>query len=179
MRKWGYFLLYKHATPILDIYIIIFTLIVSTSSQEIYQYGKNTYKYSINKTYKNRTSKKFVSKLEKKWPKRVNHVLEENALYRIVSAKIEESKYSFVTLISVNPVLDEDRTIETYFAEHQTNDFMEHYKSENIDIIQCPELLCGLVFSYTGEALSNSGHYFSCFKFIHPDANVGLAEGEL
>ena len=102
-----------------------------------------------------------------------------------MSAKIEESRYSeesrssFVTLISVKAVLDEDRTIETYFALRQTNDFMEHYKSENIDIIQCPELLCGLVFSYTGEALSNSGHYFSCFKFIHPDENAGLAEADL
>ena len=118
--------------------------------------------------------KKFDSKLERKWPKHVKEVLEENTLYRIVSAKIEESKYSFVTLISVNPVLDEDRTIETYFASLQTNEFMECYKAENIDIIQRPELLCGLVFSYTGEALSNSGHYFSCFKFIQPDANDGV-----
>ena len=148
---------------------------MSTSSKKSINMVRTPTNTASTKHTKIELQKKFVSKLEKKWPKRVNHVLEENTLYRIVSAKIEESKYSFVTLISVNPVLDEDRTIETYFASHQTNDFMEHYKNENIDIIQCPELLCGLVFSYTGEALSNSGHYFSCFKFIQPDANDGVA----
>ena len=36
-------------------------------------------------------------------------------MYRIAHAKIELSKYSFKTLISVKPANDETRTYKTYF----------------------------------------------------------------
>ena len=100
-------------------------------------------------------------------------------LYRIVSAKIVKYKYAYVTLVSVKSVLDESRTLETYFTALQTKKFMDYFKSENIDIQQSSELLQDLVFCYTGETRSCNGHHYSCFKFMQPDENVGLAECEL
>ena len=125
--------------------------------------------------------KKIVSKIEKSWswPAHVKEVLVKDVLYKIVSAKIELSRYSYVTLVSVKPVNDEGKTLETYFSSLQTKRFMECFNSENVDFQDSPELLCDLVFSYTGEVKSKRGHYYSCFKFIQPDENVGVAEGEL
>jgi hypothetical protein len=95
-------------------------------------------------------------KMKKRWPGHVKDVLEKNVLYRIVSAKIVKYKYAYVTLVSVKPVLDEDKTIETFFSSLQTKEFMDYFDSENIDFQQCPELLRDLVFCYTGEVKTGS-----------------------
>jgi hypothetical protein len=74
-------------------------------NQEIWQYGKNTHKYVINENYKKKSSKKILLlKMKKRWHGHVKEVLEKNVLYKVVSAKIKKTKYSFVTLISVKPV---------------------------------------------------------------------------
>ena len=118
-------------------------------------------------------------KLKKRSHGHVKEVLVKNTLYKIVSAKIEVSRYSFKTLVSVKPVLGEGRTIETFFSSLQTKRFMEYFNSENIDFQECPELLCDLVFCYTGEVKAQTGNFYSGFKFEQSDEDDGLAEREL
>jgi hypothetical protein len=94
-------------------------------------------------------------------------------LYRIVSAKIVKSRYSYVTLVSVTPVNTAGRTLETYFTALQTKKFMDYFDSENIDFQQRSELLHDLVFRYTGEMKSKRDNNYSCFEFMQPDENGG------
>ena len=120
--------------------------------------------------------KKLVSKIDNswEWPGHVKVVLVKDVLYKIVAARIEKYKYSYVTLVVVKPVLVEGGAIETFFTSLQTKEFMECFNSENVDYQFSPaQLLCDLVFSYTGEVKSKKGYYYSCFKFIQPDENDG------
>ena len=91
----------------------------------------------------------------------VKEVLEKNICYKIVSAKIKKTKYSFVTLISVKPVFGEGGTLKTYFLSLHTKELIDSYNYEYINIKQCPELLCDLVFAYTGEVESPTGNFYS------------------
>ena len=122
--------------------------------------------------------KKLVSKIDNswEWPGHVKVVLVKDVLYKIVAARIEKYKYSYVTMVSVIAVNAEAKakTIETYFSSMQTRRFMECFNTENVDYQFSPaQLLCDLVFSYTGEMKSKKGYYYSCFKFIQPDENDG------
>ena len=117
--------------------------------------------------------------MKKRWPGHVKDVLAKNVLYRIVSAKIVKSRYSYVTLVSVTPVNTAGRTLHTYFSSMQTKDFMDYFDSKNIDFQQCTEVLRDLVFCYTGELKSHTGNFFSGFKFMEPDENVGVTKCEL
>ena len=150
---------------------------MSTTKKSTASMVKNTQNMTSLKTIK----KNLVSKIQKSWswPGHVKDVLEKKRFYRIVSATIVKSRYSYVTLVSVKSVLGEGKTLETYFTALQTKRFRDYFNSENIDIQQSSELLQDLVFCYTGETRSCNGHHYSCFKFMQPDENVGLVECEL
>ena len=106
-------------------------------------------------------------KLKKRSRGHIKEVLEKNILYRITHAKIELSRYSFKTLIFVKPLNDEGRTLKTYFSSQQTKNLIDAYNYEIIDIKQCPALLYGMAFIYTGETESPSSNFYSDFKLVY------------
>ena len=117
-----------------------------------------------------RTRKKILFlKLKKKTHGHIKEVLEKNIFYTITHAKIETARYSFKTLIFVKPVNDEGITLKTYFLPLQTETLIDVYGYEIINIKQCPSLLYGIVFNYTGEKEhpSGSGNFYSDFNVVH------------
>ena len=128
-------------------------------------------------------------KLKKRSHGHIKEVLEKNILYRITHAKIEPARYSFKTLIFVKPLNDssncipvttndEGGTLKTYFSPLQTENLIDVYGYEIINIKQCPSLLYGIVFSYTGELEhpSGSGNFYSDFNVVYgmDNHNCGL-----
>ena len=154
---------------------------MSTTKKSTVSMVKTRTNMTSPKTIKKNLQKNLVSKIQKSWswPGHVKDVLEKNVLYRIVSATIAKYKYAYVTLVSVKSVLGEGKTLETYFTALQTKRFRDYFNSENIDIKHCPELLCDLVFCYTGELKAQTGNFYSGFKFEQSDEDEGLAEHEL
>ena len=106
--------------------------------------------------------KSMVSKISTKWPPHPKEVLVKNVDYRITSASIVKNNFSaYVTLISVRTALQPKRVIKTYFSALQTSKFILAYS----DVVNTPNVLCDLVFRYTGEKQSEAGNQYSGFKF--------------